>query len=329
MNVSAGIGTIVTPSYGTMNNQEVDFIGRKVSPYRSILGSYLKLYGAQDTAQRVKVTDNKISLSYICCEKVLSERSLHPLFAEKLIEQQYPGWMLEKTLDLVFSPKLTKQDWKEQLETLKEYNVTIYGLDLNIFDSVDVVDLSKISPNEVETLIQRTPQELIVVYGKCIRHTHLPISKGVTVIGSEATFLVKGGTFKLPIEKAIIAADKQKIIKSRNKWIIQKSPTEVNTEASKLRCGYYPVIYLNKSSIMGVTIDAADTCQGIVGSHGEINVCGNEILNTRECGVFLHDCDLVTATENTLKTKKANDKVGIITSSCKRAKFTENMIEYA
>lgn len=80
---------------------------------------------------------------------------------------------------------------------------------------------------------------------------------------------------------------------------------------------------------MGIEIDAVDTCQGIVGSYGKINVCNNKILNTRECGIFLHDCDVVIAARNELITKRGNDKIGVITSKCKFAKFTDNTTEYA
>ena len=327
MDSGAGLGLIAkkAPLYQAKDRQETSFIGKGVSPYSTMLNSYLKQQGTMPNSY----LKQQGTLSYLCLEKILSERSLHPLLVEELECNQYPQCILEKTLDLVFSPKLTKHDWKEQLQALKAHNATICGLELKNFDSVDVVDLSKIQPDQVDVLIGRNPQELIVVHGKCMRNIHLPISKGTTVIGSEVMIFLEGNELKLPIEKAVIVANKKEILNKRDEWVIQKSRTEVNTDARKFKCGYFPVVYLDRSSIMGVEIDAADCCQGIVGSHGEIQVSNNKVLNTRECGIFLHDCDSVTATGNELKTKRPHDKIGIVSSSCKKVKLTVNITEYA
>ena len=266
--------------------------------------------------------------------KSLQEFSVEAVVSNPEIIKQYPPenspfQVLEAGTALLFAPKLSKRDWLEQLEILKKHNAEVCGIEFSRFNCIDVIDLSKIHPNEVEVLTKRTPNELIVVYGTCTRSKHLPISKGVTVIGRDAVVTVSDKSFRLHIPRAKIIANPQGMGFKPNEWLIVKNESVINTDSKQFDAGHYPLIYLNQSNLVGVELDCQNVTQGIVGSRGNIHVANNKINNTRECGVFVHDCESAIFSGNQLHTKEANDKIGIISAKCKECIHSNNSVTFS
>lgn len=299
--------------------------GKTITKYSDYLQHYL---------------DRKFSGSSILASpkanlKSLQELSIEVMASNPRIVKGYPPPepfpIIEAGAALLFSPKLDKNDWMSQLEILKRYDAKVCGIKFSRFDTVDVVDLSKIQPGDVEKFLRREPNELIVVYGTCRRSTHLPISKGATVIGRDAIINAPGKSFKLYLPKAKISADPRFMNLSPNKWIIAKdaSLAEINTDSIKFNAGYHPLVYLNQSNLVGVELDCQHVTQGIVGSRGNINISNNNIVNTRECGIFVHDCDSAVISGNQLHTSKKNEKIGISLANCKKCEQTENSVVFS
>ena len=284
--------------------------------------------------------DRKVSGRSILASPTANLKSLQELSIEVIVSNPRivkgcpppePFPIIEAGAALLFSPKLDKNDWMSQLEVLKRYDAKVCGIEFSRFDTVDVVDLSRIQPGDVEKFVRRKPNELIVVYGICTRSVHLPISKGVTVIGRDAIINAPGKSFKLYLPKAKISAELQLMNFPPNQWIIAKdtSLTDINTNARHFNAGYFPLVYLDQSNLVGVELDCQNITQGIVGSRGNINISNNKLVNTRECGIFVHDCDSAVISGNQLHTSKENEKIGISSANCKKCKQTENSVVFS
>lgn len=298
--------------------------GKTITKY----SDYLEYYLTHDTLGKSTLASSKAnfkSLQELSIEAVV----LNPEIVKKLSPESSPIQFIEAGAALLFSPKLDKNDWMDQLEILKKHDAEVCGIEFARFDTVDVIDLSKLQADEVRKFIRRKPNELIVVYGTCTRSMHLPIAKGMTVIGRDAIITSAGKSFRLHIPKAKISADPQEMDYEPNSWKIAKSATEVNTDAEQFRAGYFPLVYLNQSSLVGVELDCQNVTQGIVGSRGDINISNNKLVNTRECGIFIHDCDSAVISGNQLHTREENDKISISSAKCKKCEQSENSVSFA
>ena len=304
--------------------KQVKSAGKTVVNY----SDYLQRYIDHDQSVKTSLIPPKASA------KLLQELSIeavvkNPEIIKSCLPDSAPVQVLEAGAALLFTPELKEKDWKEQLEVLKKYGAEICDIDVSRFEHVDVVDLSTIQPDEVERFIGRESNELIVVHGTCIRATHLPISKGVTVIGQNAMVTVGDKSFRLHTPTAKITANSQVMNYKPDTWQIAKNATEINTDSKKFQAGHFPLVYLNQSSLIGVELDCQNVTQGIVGSKGNIYIANNKITNTRECGIFVHDCESAAIFGNDLYTREANDKIGVNSASCKICRQTDNSVSFA
>lgn len=298
--------------------------GKTVIKYSEYLEKYISRENTVQTTLTLPKEKMK-SLVELSIEAVVA----NPEIIKAYLPSEASSQILEAGAALLFAPKLTEKDWKEQLEVLKKHNAQICGVEVVRFEKVVVVDLSSVEPDEVRRLIRRSPEELIVVHGACSRRSHLPISKGVTVIGRNAVVTVENKSFKLNIPKATITANPQEMDLVPNEWVIAKSETEVNTNSDQFQAGYYPLVYLNASNLFGVELDCQGVTQGVVGSRGNICIANNKIFNTRECGIFVHDCESANISGNELHTKESNDKISISSAKCTICRQNDNSISYA
>ena len=302
--------------------EEIEKKAKKTGKTVIKYSDYLQCYLTRNSSDKTSLASSRTSF------KSLQELSIEAVVSNPEIIKQCPPELasfqiLEAGTALLFAPKLDKKDWAEQLDILKKYNAKVCGIEFSRFVNVDVVDLSTIQADEVTRLIRRKPNELIVVYGICTRSMHLPISKGATVIGRDAVITVMDKSFRLHIPKAKIIADPQEMAHQPNSWQIAKSATEISTNARQFNAGYFPLVYLNQSSLVGVELDCQNVTQGIIGSKGNIHISNNEVINTRECGIFVHDCELAVISGNQLHTREENDKISVSSATCKKCEQTE------
>ena len=196
--------------------------------------------------------------------------------------------------EFLFSPTLSPGDWQNQLRMLQSYDATIRGVDVNEFTSVVLVRLDDISPNEMGGLTGRSPEQLVVVYGKCLRKNHLAISKGITVIGPNAEVTANGRTSRLAAPTAKIVAEKNSMNFVNDEWNIGGRDKEtkadvIKTAANLYKAGAYPLVYLNGSRLIGVELYCEDVTQGVVGSEGSLLVANVFVHDSARTGVVFHD----------------------------------------
>ncbi len=210
--------------------------------------------------------------------------------------------------EFLFSPELTPKDWQCQLHSLREYDAEISGIKAREFTSVTLVRLDDIYPQEIDRFLNKQPEQLIVVYGKCKRHTHLALSKGITVIGSGSQVSVgevSGPLLSVPA--ATITAEKMKMHINHDTWTIGSSEGEIDTDASLYKPGAFPLVYLNRSRLIGVSLNCNGVTQGIVGRGGNLHVANVNIFETSCTGICLHDYDSAKVQDIVLTGKKCDD----------------------
>ena len=209
--------------------------------------------------------------------------------------------------EFLFSPNLRPDDWQQQLQTLRIHKAKISGIDVRSFTSVTLVRLDDIYPEEVDRFVNKDPAQLIVIYGQCERYKHLPFSTGITVIGSGAQVSV-GSISKalLSVPPATITANKEKMFFCHDTWAIGSVKGDINTNASLFNAGAYPLVYLNKSRLVGVTLNCNGCTQGVVGSGGDLCVANVNIYQAACTGIFLHDYEQVAVKDIILCGKKSS-----------------------
>ena len=244
-----------------------------------------------------------------------------------------------KLLKNKFSPAANSEIWQADLLWLQQNSAEISGIPTSKFKHVSVINLDEIAPEEMDAFCDKTPENLFIVYGEAGRKQHLPISGGTTIVGNKAVITLKDSSFfyKLDIPEASISVyvnpenhymfDYHKTY-SDNAWGIGSSEdlTDVITNSAMLIAGDYPLVYLNSSNLIGVSIYGYEMAKNIVVNGNEtdsivIADCDFDRPKDNNHNSFIQDCKNIRLERNQFYATYG--KYGPIFHNCKNITFLD------